>query len=370
MRIEKEKQGIVVGKDKRLDLGDGIMDAKQKWNRIVALHKQYYKSPETTIQNVWENICVEILGFSRLEGEVDRHRNIYLGSTERVIPDVIVKDSKKDLFVIELKLHNAVFEDGMRRQLFSYLKQLKLNVGVLVCEKLYIYGYDYSKQDNEQLCVEIPFEEDYADGEKFVEMFSKVGFSEGSVQKYVYEKNEFNLNVKTMSQKITADFVRALIFEHFNKTYTEDEIKAVLDGVSIEINKKATDIFIPPKPSVLPVDPIDRMDKEKAYFLLRRNAVQITKPFTFASLNKNGSIYWANPPVSVLTEDWWIVLNDSKKRELHYLFIPKNQFSQSQFRIRQDKNAIDFQVTYGSSTFVECRSKVAFLPFVKGTVKY
>ena len=154
------------------------MDSKQKWNRIVELHKQYYKSPETTIQNVWENICVEILGFSRLDGEVDRHRNIYLGSTERVIPDVIVKDSKKDLFVIELKLHNAVFEDGMRRQLFSYLKQLKVNVGVLVCEKLYIYGYDYSKQDSEQLCVEIPFEEDSVDGEKFVELFCKAGFSE------------------------------------------------------------------------------------------------------------------------------------------------------------------------------------------------
>ena len=347
------------------------MDSKQKWNRIVELHKQYYKSPETTIQNVWENICVEILGFSRLDGEVDRHRNIYLGSTERVIPDVIVKDSKKDLFVIELKLHNAVFEDGMRRQLFSYLKQLKVNVGVLVCEKLYIYGYDYSKQDSEQLCVEIPFEEDSVDGEKFVELFCKAGFSEGSVQKYVYGKNEFSLNVKTMSQKITVDFVRALISEHFNKTYTEDEIKAVIDGISIEINKKATGIVTPPpKPPVPPVDPIDRIDKEKAYFLLRQNAVQITKPFTFASLNKNGSVYWANPPVSVLKQDWWIVLNDSKKRELHYLFVPKNQFSESQFRIRKDKNAIDFQVIYGSQNFVDCRSKVPFVSFVKGNVKY
>ena len=184
----------------------------------------------------------------------------------------------------------------------------------------------------------------------------------------MYEKNEFSLNVKNMSQKITEDFIRTLIYEHFNQTYAKDEILTALEDISIEINKKTGGIVItPPLP---PVDPIDRMDKEKAYFLLRQNSVQITKPFTYASLNKNGSIYWANPPVSVLKQDWWIVLNDSKNRELHYLFVPKNQFSQSQFRIRQDKNAIDFQVVYGSPNFVDCRSKVPFVSFVKGTVKY
>ena len=64
------------------------MNSKEKWNRIVDFHKKYFRSPESTIQSVWENVFVEILGYSRLDGEVERHRSIYLGSTERVIPDI------------------------------------------------------------------------------------------------------------------------------------------------------------------------------------------------------------------------------------------------------------------------------------------
>ena len=349
------------------------MDARQRWNRIVDLHKQYYKTPETTIQNVWENICVEILGFSRLEGEVERHRSIYLGSTERVIPDIIVKDSNKDLFVIELKLHNAIFEDSMRRQLFSYLKQLKVNVGVLVCEKLYIYSYDYSKQDSEQLFVEIPFEKDLPEGIKFVDIFNKKEFAEELVHKYAYDKNKFALNVREISEQLTVEFLHSLVRDHFSRTYSDEEIEAVLGNAVIQICEK-TVVAEPEMPAVDPpiytVDKMDKMDKEKAYFLLRKNLVSITKPFTYASLNKNGAIYWANPSTAVLKKDWWIVLNDSKKGELHYLMIPKNQFTEKDFKIRKDKNAIDFQVTYGSKNFFDSRSQISFVQFHKGTIKY
>ena len=352
------------------------MDAKQKWNRIVALHKQYYKSPETTIQNVWENICVEILGFSRLEGEVDRHRNIYLGSTERVIPDVIVKDSKKDLFVIELKLHNAVFEDGMRRQLFSYLKQLKVNVGVLVCEKLYIYGYDYSKQDSEQLCVEIPFEAEAAEGVKFVELFSKVGFSEDAIQKYVYDQNKFELHVGEISTDLTESLVVDLIKKHFANQYTEEEINTVLESTSISVTLNKLPVIDPPKP-VGGDDPIiveggnsTGMDKGKAINLLRSNGVSIPKKCTYSSLNKNGLHYWANPPLEVLKEDWWIILNDWKKRELHCLKVPAQKLSIQQISVRRDRNAVDLEIVYGSESFVDSRSKLSFKSWLVKTIKY
>lgn len=122
------------------------MNAREKWNRIVAFHKQYFRSPESKVQDVWENVFVEILGYSRLEGEVERHRSIYLGSTERVIPNVIVKNNDNDLFVVELKQHNLPFSPAMEGQLFSYLKQLRDNIGVLVCDKLYVYNYEYAKK--------------------------------------------------------------------------------------------------------------------------------------------------------------------------------------------------------------------------------
>lgn len=350
------------------------MDARQKWNRIVSLHKQYYKSPENAVQNIWENICVEILCFSRLEGEVERHRSIYLGSTERVIPDIIVKNSRKDLFVVELKLHSAGFEDGMRRQLFSYLKQLKVNVGVLVCEKLYIYGYDYSKQDNEQLCVEIPFEEDATEGVKFVELFSKANFSEDTIQTYVYEKNKFKLNIGAISRDLTENLVVDLLKKHFADKYSEEEINAALESTSISVNNKRIIVIDPPKP-VGEDDPAvggnsTGMDKSKAINLIRSNGVSIPKKCTYSSLNKNGLHYWANPPLEVLKEDWWIILNDWKKRELHCLKVPAHMLSIQQISVRKDRNAVDLEIVYGSESFVDFRSKLSFKSWFVKTVKY
>lgn len=97
------------------------MTAKEKWNKIVAQHKKYHNSLEPKVQNVWENVFVEILGYSRLEGEVERHRNIQLGPTERVIPDIIIKNQERDLIVVELKQHHVSFQATMETQLFSYL---------------------------------------------------------------------------------------------------------------------------------------------------------------------------------------------------------------------------------------------------------
>ena len=175
-------------------------------------------------------------GYSRLEGEVERHRSIYLGSTERVIPDIIVKNQEADLFVVELKQHNAPFVPGMESQLFSYLKQLRNNVGILVCDKLYAYSYVYGKKDEEQLKVEIPFEENHADGVKLVEIFSKGGFDSKKVKAFVFEKNKFDLNVKSISKRITPVFVAELIKEHFVSKFSDEEIYASLFGFEIAVS--------------------------------------------------------------------------------------------------------------------------------------
>ena len=354
------------------------MNSTDKWNKIVALHKQYFRSPESTVQYVWENVFVEILGYSRLEGEVERHRNIYLGSTERVIPDIIVKNQETDLFVVELKQHNAPFVLGMENQLFSYLKQLRNNVGILVCDKLYAYSYDYGKKDEEQLKVEIPFVENNADGVKLVEIFSKGGFDSKRVKAFVFEKNKFDLNVKAISKRITPALVAELIRECFAPKFSEEEIHAALAGFEISVSAKGEngmEIYRPVpqvgfNTAVRPIELESSIKKSEAIAALRKVGVLVPKQCTFASLNKNGRYYWANPDVSVLKSDWWIILNDGRRREFHCFMVKGDTLSETQFWIRKDRNAIDFEIIYGSSTFIDRRSKISFAPWLVKTVKY
>lgn len=41
----------------------------------------------------------EIFGYSSRENEIDTHRTVQIGSTEIIIPDIIIKNSESDLFI-------------------------------------------------------------------------------------------------------------------------------------------------------------------------------------------------------------------------------------------------------------------------------
>lgn len=132
----------------------------EKWNEIVKLYNNNYDRKEEFIQKLWESIFPEYFDYSRLKNEINTHRSIRLGSTERIIPDIILRKDNKDLFVVELKQFNTQLNYQYERQLFSYLKQIKCNIGILICNKIYIYDYDYTKEDSEQDKYEITFEND------------------------------------------------------------------------------------------------------------------------------------------------------------------------------------------------------------------
>ena len=114
------------------------MDILEKWNFLIEYYNKNQTAPEKIIQQDWENLFAEIFGYSKLLKEVDAHRTMQIGATSRVIPDIIIRSTQenRDLFVVELKQHTIL--TGYE-QLFSYLKLLKVDIGILICNKLYIY---------------------------------------------------------------------------------------------------------------------------------------------------------------------------------------------------------------------------------------
>lgn len=214
------------------------MTNKDKWNRIVELYKINYNKKEDYIQKLWEYIFYECLGYSQLNEEIDTHRIIRLGSTDRVIPDIILKKDNQDLFVTELKQYNIGYDIKIENQLFSYLKQLKCNIGLLICNKIYIYVYDYAKNDSEQIKFEIPFEKDIEDGIKFIELFSKDTFDRKNIQEFIILKTATKCNIKKIKEKINSVYVLGLIKQDLAKTYSNEEIEESLKEISINVNEK------------------------------------------------------------------------------------------------------------------------------------
>lgn len=114
------------------------------------------------------------------------------------------------------------------------------------------------------------------------------------------------------------------------------------------------------------INRINRMSKSDAIQIFRTNGFPIMGNVNFASENKNGRKFWANPKIELLNYDWWLILDDIDKREIHLFFIPAKSISENDICIRSDKtNLIDIQINYNDYSFEDSRSKIVFKQWFK-----
>lgn len=114
-----------------------------------------------------------------------------------------------------------------------------------------------------------------------------------------------------------------------------------------------------------------RITKSAATNLFRRNGISTNSNVTFASKNKAGNYYWANPLFEALKQDWYLILNDWIKKELHLFKIPAQSLKESDLLPRADnEEKIDLQIAYNDATYTDGRSKVSFYRFHIQSISY
>lgn len=115
----------------------------------------------------------------------------------------------------------------------------------------------------------------------------------------------------------------------------------------------------------------ERITKRTAVNLFKGKGYQFNDNVTFASKNKTGNYYWANPSFEVLQEDWYLILNDWKKRELHLFIIEGRKLKMQDLASRADNaEKIDLQIAYNDPTFTDTRSKTSFAQFCVKHIAY
>lgn len=212
------------------------MESKEKWNLIVEQYSQYFNKPEALIQHLWESYCVELLDYKKLYGEVDSQRSIQIGSSERVIPDIILRINNEDIFDIELKQYSLPFNNQFEQQLVSYLNQTHISVGMIVCQNIHLYVYDYSNKKLNK--VTVSFIKDNPDGIKLVDLISKENFSVGKIKEFIETKVKSRENVKEIREQIDQELIKKLLIDHFSINYSNDEINKALEAFYFDISKK------------------------------------------------------------------------------------------------------------------------------------
>jgi len=207
------------------------------WNLIVKGYTENQNARESVIQDLWEQYFAEIFNYKKIFGEIDAQRSVHIGAGQRAIPDIILKKDEQDLFDVELKQYNMPFSDDMEKQLISYMNQLHISVGIVICQTIRVYVYHYTKP---QKYIEIDFKENNPDGIKFVELFQKENFSVEKIESFIDSKKSFQANVEKIKKEITVENILILLESYFNSTYTTEELQSALKDIVITVHQKGS----------------------------------------------------------------------------------------------------------------------------------
>lgn len=224
---------------------------KDKWNEIcflLSLNHPTDISESEFGQNVIQ--ALRILDWREYKGEIEKEPSFQFGAANKLRPDFIIKSDDQRLFVIEIKIPSIPLNSTFQRQLFTYMRQLKLEYGILIGQVIQIF-YDGNLIDQEDpiLLETIPFTADSEKGQIFVELFSKESYSTELLESFTLnslKKINRKEDHKKLTEKILSDSyqkkMEELIKQDFLNEYDGELIDAVLEELKIEIKEKTKNI--------------------------------------------------------------------------------------------------------------------------------
>lgn len=220
----------------------------EKWNEICYLLFDSIRS-DISESDFEKNViqALRVLKWKEYLGDIQIRPSFQIGASNRMIPDFVINSSeKRHLFVIEVKQPSLPLHTNFQQQLFSYMRQLRLEYGILIGQVIQVfYDGDLAKHDDPVLLETIDLRKDNPKGSKFVELFTKESFNFESLK--IFTKNSLKkinrrTDQKILTQKILSkDYeyeVIKMIKQDFLRQYDSELIDCVLCDISIKISSQ------------------------------------------------------------------------------------------------------------------------------------
>jgi len=236
------------------------MNEMDKWNELCFILSESINS------NISEQLyelkviqAFEKLGWSQYKKEISVRESIQLGAAGRIAPDLIIKSQNKNLFVVEIKKPSANIDySGFKDQLYSYMRMLKLNFGILIGSKIQIYS-DYSDTHLNDLSLIEEYEIEYNNekGIGFIKLFEKEGFEIKKIEDLITEKIKLKENLqleKTIKKEILSseyqNTIKDLIKSDVLKRFDISSVDKIINELSIKVVDSKVDNITENNPRV------------------------------------------------------------------------------------------------------------------------
>lgn len=217
------------------------------WNKFVYKLIEYKKQnvEEAAYHNTIED-KLELLGWAAYRGEICHKINLPIGSTGSIQPDILVRKDGENMFVIEVKKPNHNRSERELQQLFSYMLQLRLKVGIYIGEYLEVF-YDQPENNDSPISIlKANLILDDSNGVQFVRQFSRDNFTLESIiqlgEKVVLEKQKKE-KLNQIKAELLADsgstllmgIVKQYLLTKYAPNFSEQAIESVLSTLSFKV---------------------------------------------------------------------------------------------------------------------------------------
>ncbi|MCG8902786.1 hypothetical protein G1K97_13185 [Tenacibaculum finnmarkense] len=218
----------------------------EKWEEICFLLSENIGT-EISESDFEQNViqALRVLNWKEFSGDIQIRPSFPFGASNRIMPDFVINSSeKKNLFVIEIKQPNIPLTTKFQQQLFSYMRQLRLEYGVLIGQSIQLfYDGDLTNQDDPILLETFQIEKEEIKGHKFVELFTKENFSFDLLKSFTensLKKINRKSDRKILTNKILSDEYKSkvleLIKEDFLNEYDAELIDNALSEITVNIS--------------------------------------------------------------------------------------------------------------------------------------
>ena len=210
----------------------------EKWNYFVYdLCEAKKKDVDEDKFHTLIETQLQHLGWAKFKGEICHKPNIHIGNNNRIEPDILIKRDGEDEFVIEVKRPSHKQSKKDVEQLLSYMRLLKLSVGIYMGEHIEIF-YDMPTNKEAVSIMKVPLEIDNKLGARFIDKFLKDNFSRDAIVDFCEERiqeiqrqnslNEIKDSLIADAQTQIADSLKPYLMDKYGGSFSEDEIKGML----------------------------------------------------------------------------------------------------------------------------------------------
>lgn len=216
---------------------------ENKWN-IIARNFRRCKEKnvsEDTYQDTIEH-QLQLLGW--YDG-IENKLSIQVGASKSLIPDMVLSKEDHRVLVIEIKKPNNTLRNRQASQLLSYMRQLKLPIGLYIGENIQLY-YDAPDDEYDAICVyTIEFDDNSSSGRKFCQLLEYENFNLSQLEEFCAEqlrlinaRNDFQKRIKEFvsPQNVYGNIIELLKDKFASEGFDDDTISAELKKLSISIS--------------------------------------------------------------------------------------------------------------------------------------